>query len=144
MIIFVHLGMAIVKKDINIVRSKKAVMSYDNQGILKVVLSDYDEITLEDVMEQRKIVNDLTLGKPHVLLVITGRRTSATREAREYSSSNIPEGRIAEAILIKSLSVRIMGKFFINFNKPSVPTKMFDSESEAILWLNQRLFEAGV
>ena len=142
--IFVHLGMETFKKDLNIVRSKKAVMSFDNKGVLKVVLSDYDEITLEDVIEQRKIAHDLTLGKPHVVLAIIGRRTSATKEAREYSSSNIPEGRIAEAILIKSLPVRLMANFYININKPKVATKLFDNETEAIIWLNQRLFEAGV
>ena len=136
--------MQTTKKEMTIVRSKKAVMSYDFNGILKAVLADYDEITLEDVKEQRKIAHELTGGKPHVVLAITGRRTSATKEAREYSSKNTPEGRIAEAILIKSLPVRLMGKFYININKPAVPTKMFDTEAEALVWLRQRLFEAGI
>ena len=136
--------MEIAKNEVQIVRHKKAVISYNGKGFLKVVLSDDAEISKDDVVEQRKITSDLTGNKPHVVLAITGRRTSATKEAREYSASNIPEGRVAEAILIKSLPVRLMGKFFINFHKPTVPTKMFDSESEAMLWLNQRLFESGV
>ncbi len=136
--------MEVNKLDSQIVRTKKAVISYNKKGLLKVVLADYDEITLEDVIEQRKIASDLTGNKPHVVLAIAGRRTSATKEAREYSSGNIPEGRLAEAVLIKSLPVRLMGKFFINFHKPNVPTQLFESEKEAVTWLNQRLFEAGV
>lgn len=127
-----------------VVRVKNAVISYNNKGLLKIVLADHDEITYDDVLEQRKVTQELTQGQPHVVLAIAGRRTSATKEAREYSSANIPEGRLAEAVLIKSLPVRLMGKFYINFNKPLVPTRLFDSETEALVWLDQRLFEAGV
>ena len=136
--------MEISKSKSQIVRTKKAVISFNNKGLLKVVLADNEEITYDDVIEQRKALHDLTGGQPHVILAITGKRTMATKEAREFSSTNIPEGRIAEAILIKSLPVRLMGKFYINFNKPTVPTKMFDDETEALTWLNERLFEAGV
>lgn len=133
-----------VNSQTQIVRTQKAVISYNQKGLLKIVLSDYDEITIEDVKEQRKVAAELTANKPHVVLAIAGRRTSATKEAREYSSSHMPEGRMAEAILIKSLPVRLMGKFFINFHKPSVPTKLFENENEALEWLNQRLFESGI
>lgn len=136
--------MELEKNQVRIVRVKKAVISYNGKGFLKVVLSDDAEITYDDVIEQRKIAAELTGDKPHVVLAIAGRRTSATKEAREYSSSHVPKGRLAEAILIKSLPVRLMGKFFINFHKPSVPTKMFEDESEAMIWLNQRLFESGI
>ena len=136
--------MEITKNESQIARTKKAVISFNNKGLLKVVLADNEEITYDDVVEQRKAIHNLTGGQPHVILAITGKRTMATKEAREYSSSNIPEGRIAEAILIKSLPVRLMGKFYINFNKPKVPTQMFDNETEALTWLNERLFEAGV
>lgn len=129
---------------LQIMRTKNAVISYNNKGLLKVVLADYDEITLEDVIAQRKIAAGLTADKPHVVLAVAGRRTSATKEAREYSSQNVPKGRLAEAVLIKSLPVRLMGKFFINFHKPNVPTQLFESENEALIWLNQRLFEAGL
>lgn len=136
--------MEALNSHVQIIRTSKAVISYNHKGLLKVVLSDFDEITVDDVKEQRKVAAELTGGKPHVVLAIAGRRTSATKEAREYSSSHIPEGRMAEAILIKSLPVRLMGKFFINFHKPSVPTKLFENENEALEWLNKRLFEAGI
>lgn len=139
-----NLGVKITLSPSKIVRLNKAVISYNGKGLLKVVLSDDSEITYEDVLEQRRIAAELTDNKPHVVLAIAGRRTSATKEAREYSSQNVPEGRMAEAILIKSLPVRLMGKFFINFHKPNVPTQMFESESEAMIWLNQRLFESGL
>lgn len=129
---------------IQIVRTLKAVISYNHKGLLKIVLSDFDEITVDDVKEQRKVAAQLTGEKPHVVLAIAGRGTSATKEAREYSSSHIPEGRMAEAILIKSLPVRLMGKFFINFHKPTIPTKLFENENEALEWLNHRLFETGM
>lgn len=139
-----HLSVKIGQFPSKVVRLDKAVISYNGKGLLKVVLSDDAEITYEDVLEQRRVAAELTDNKPHVVLAIAGRRTSATKEAREFSSQNVPEGRLAEAILIKSLPVRLMGKFFINFHKPNVPTQMFETESEAMIWLNQRLFESGL
>ena len=136
--------MEALNSQVQIVRTLKAVISYNHKGLLKIVLSDYDEITVDDVKEQRKVAAELTAGNPHVVLAIAGRGTSATKEAREYSSSNIPDGRMAEAILIKSLPVRLMGKFFINFHKPTIPTKLFENENEALEWLNHRLFETGM
>lgn len=134
--------MGIDKDQPEVIRIKKAVISYNHKGLLKVVLADNDEITYEDVLEQRKTIQGLTIGKPHVVLAIAGKRTIATKEARDYAASNIPEGRLAEAILIKSLSVRLMGQFYLNFNKPAIPTKMFEHESEALAWLEEYLVNA--
>ncbi|MBL4593591.1 MAG: hypothetical protein JKX68_07230, partial [Flavobacteriales bacterium] len=43
---------------------------------------------------------------------------------------------IAMAILAgTSLPATIIGNFFIKFNKPAVPTKLFKSEEKALAWL---------
>lgn len=131
-------------KYIHRVRAKHAEIFFDGTAFIKVVLDDDVEIEMEDVLEQRKICYDFCKGKPHVLLAVAGKRTSATKEVREYSSKNIPEGRVAEGIIIKSLPVRLMGNVYINFNKPGVPTKMFEEEQSAEEWLNQMLNEKGI
>lgn len=123
-------------------RSQHAVISYNGKGIITIVLDDQAEITIEEVIAQRKISNEFTKGIKHVVLAIAGAGTSATKEAREYSSQNIPEGRLAEAIIIKSMPVRLMGKVFINFHKPEIPMELFESEEEAIKWLEIKLVEA--
>lgn len=112
---------------------------YNGSGLIKSVLADDVELSIEDVISQRKAYSELVKGNPHVILVIAGQHLSATKEAREYAAMNPVPGRMAEAIIIKSMSVRILGNVFINFHKPAVPTKMFNKEEDALEWLNKFL-----
>lgn len=124
------------------IESPKAIYEYDGKGLLIVTLTDDLELDLEDIKEQRAVALSLHKGQPHVVLAIAGARTSATEAARKYASSNIPQGRVAEAVIIKSLSVRLLGNFYLKFHKPGVPTKMFTDREEAIKWLKWKLEEA--
>lgn len=120
-------------------RAVKATIFYNGKGFIKVILDDGAEMELDDILEQRKIAHEFAQGKPHVVLAIAGSHTSATKEARVYSSKNIPEGRLAKGVIVKSLAVRLMGTVYISFHKPGVPTKLFENETEAIHWLNEKL-----
>lgn len=124
------------------VKTNHAVISYDGEGIILSELEDDTEISMEDVIEHRRVIHEFTGGKKHAVLAIAGKHTTATKEAREYSSQNIPEGRVAEAIVIISMPVRLMGKIFINFHKPGLPTKLFETKEEAMVWLKGILSEA--
>ncbi len=114
-------------------------MDYDGEGILVATINDDIELTLQDILDHREIAARLTRNEPHCVLAIAGERTQATQEAREYAANNVPIGRIAEAVVIKSLTVRILGNFYLQFHKPGVPTKMFDDRYEAMTWLKLQL-----
>ncbi len=45
----------------------------------------------------------------------------------------------ARAMVIKQLGHRIAGNFYIKFHKPIIPTRIFNSHEEAIIWLKQFL-----
>ena len=102
-------------------------------------MNDDLELTLDDILAHRQIAHELTQGRPHVVLAIAGERMQATEEARRYAANTVPEGRVAEAIIIGSLPVRIMGNFYLKFHKPEVPTRMFDKREEALKWLRAQL-----
>jgi hypothetical protein len=116
-----------------------ARMDYDGQGILVVTINDDIELSLQDIIEHREIAARLTKNEPHCVLAIAGERTQASSEAREYAANNVPKGRVAEAVVIKSLTVRLLGNFYMQFHKPGVPTKMFDDRYEAMRWLEMQL-----
>lgn len=116
-----------------------ARFDYDGKGILVVTLFDELELSKEDIIAQREISARLTQGKPHAVMVIAGERTEASPEARQYAATNIPEGRVAEAVVVKSLTVRLLGNFYLQFHKPGVPTKLFDDRYEAMHWLKMQL-----
>ena len=45
----------------------------------------------------------------------------------------------ARAMVIKQLGHRIAGNFYIKFQKPIIPTRIFNSHEEALIWLKQFL-----
>lgn len=120
-------------------RLKNATIYYNGNELVKVVLDDNIELEVDDIKAQREVVAELTKDKSYVILAITAANTSATKEAREYSSSTATLGRVAEAIVIKSLAVRLMGNIYIHFHKPGVTTRMFESEQKALEWLREQL-----
>lgn len=46
----------------------------------------------------------------------------------------------ARALVIKSLSQRILANFYIQFYKPSIPTKIFNNYEDSFLYLNTMKF----
>ena len=61
-----------------------------------------------------------------------------TKESRDfYSSKEVSEKITAMAVLVDSIAMKLIVNFFINFNKPHFPTKLFNKKSTAEKWLYQ-------
>jgi hypothetical protein len=59
------------------------------------------------------------------------------KSVRELWSSDIFDNCIVcEALVMENVSMKMVGKFYILFNKPKRPTKLFTSEKSAIEWLH--------
>jgi hypothetical protein len=70
------------------------------------------------------------------LLVIYSEDNMFSKEAREYTASNeVSKILKADALVIKGLALRIIGNGYLRINKPNRPTRLFNSESEAVNWL---------
>lgn len=98
---------------------------------------ELSDIELEDVVEMREMLVELSRGNKFCVLLDARNRFNVSSEARaliaskEYSSE-----RIASAFIVTSLANQLVGNFFIKVNKPLTPTKMFSSEESALNWLN--------
>ena len=94
--------------------------------------------TLADAKENEQAENELTGGERHTLLVDMREIRAQDREARQYYTRPEAQKTIrAVAIVIGSPMSRVIGNFFLGFNKPSVPNRLFTSEAEAIVWLRE-------
>ena len=75
-------------------------------------------------------------GKKLYHLFIFGDRTVPTREARHFFTSRERcVDKQATAIVANSLAQKMVFDFMINVERPSVRTKLFSSEIEALVWL---------
>jgi hypothetical protein len=94
------------------------------------------ELEIEDVLEMRRVYLEFSQNKPFAILLDAPHNFTPTKEARELlASKEYTEKRIAAAFVTKSLSNKLFGNFFIRFNRPATPTRLFSEENEAYEWL---------
>lgn len=111
-----------------------------DDGIVLIDVKANQEIDIKDVKDVVATLEQIGNGKKYPLLIITGEYTLPTAEARAYIAT--PESdpyASAEAYVVTSLSQKLVGNVYLNFNKPARPTHIFTSEEKAVEWLKQFL-----
>lgn len=107
-----------------------------SDGIAFLKVKGNVEIDIENVKQIAGAMEKLGSGKKFPLLIIADEYTIPTPEARAYIAT--PESdpfASAEAYVLQSLSQKLVGNVFLNFNKPARPTRIFSSEEKAVEWL---------
>lgn len=95
------------------------------------------EYELNDALETTSSVEQLGGGEKLFYLTIFGDRTIPSPEARNYCiSENGSRFKAAEAIVIRSLSQKMVFNFMINVERPLVETKLFSNSKDAQAWLS--------
>lgn len=90
--------------------------------------------------EFHRIVIDA--GRPHAAIILVDRVKAQDASSRRVWSSADDRGkRSCLALVCASPLARAIGSFFIGFNRPSVPTKMFRTFSAAQKWCRERVRE---
>lgn len=117
----------------------KLIFRLRKDGIMNVIILSQSEIlTIEDLYESMKWVE--SLGDNKYLNLYEGDFSSVDAEVRaKISSSEANQYTIADAFVIKNISDKMMGDFYLKYNKPVKPTREFNDREEAIEWLlNQK------
>jgi hypothetical protein len=107
-------------------------------GIFQIDVKADELFSLQDAIEVKTQKEKICGNKQTPNLWIIGAHSNPDHEAREYAclKENI-SFHSADALVISSLSQRIVANFYLKVNKPPVPTKFFLSEKEAEEWLQQ-------
>ena len=122
----------------NAVESRSSRMWLDEEGIVIAVNKPTPMHELTDALENIDIIKQLSLGKPRPLLVDMTEMKSMAREAREeYASAGANHVVTAIGMVTRSAMGRIVANFFLSFNKPGVPTRLFNNAEAAKKWLGQ-------
>jgi hypothetical protein len=98
------------------------------------------EITVGDVKNMREIHLRLSGGQPFAILLDATGEFEIGEEARKLiASGEYSEKRISAAFVTPGLVNRLVGNFFIQFNKPASPTRLFSDEASALAWLKEQM-----
>ena len=93
-------------------------------------------MALDDAKENVAAIYELA-GRARTLVLVDTRGVRwQSREARDYfTSANAEEATRAVALVVGSPISRVLGSFFLRFEKHRFPTALFDDEDKAIDWL---------
>lgn len=108
------------------------------EGILQLNLSDisYEIDHLDEIHEATKL---LCRGEKILQLINTTPYSSVSTEARrKMGGPKYTAYSRAEAFVIHSLAQRILGNYYLKFDRPVVPTKLFTDYNKAMAWLKNQ------
>jgi len=126
-----------IEKTLNKIETSIAYFYIENDILFMRSKKDAD-ITLEANIESVDARKKLQNGKKMLVLIDTRNVWQVTNEARAYATTKEVEDLSIAMALLPGLNITtiLIASFFIKFNKPSIPTKLFKSEDKAIEWLN--------
>lgn len=123
----------------NILEISTTRLEYLN-GIMVLRLKEGSEFNLETTREQFSAQDALTGNDQYAVLVDATHHVLMTKESREFMAAYVNPRRKATALLTRyNLATLILANFYMKFNRPLIPTKLFNDEEEAIQWLKQML-----
>ncbi|CAN5154250.1 hypothetical protein BH09BAC5_BH09BAC5_28610 [soil metagenome] len=120
--------------------SKQSIFTtvFDKRGFISTKVAAGAEIQLEDAKENTLNVIKISGGANYPVLVDLKEIKSISKEARDHFSMRGRKPNVtAIAMLVGSPLSKIIGNFFLGLNKPIVPTKMFNTDMDAIKWMKK-------
>lgn len=122
---------------------QKCTLQLIDGYIFCIRMNDNEELDIEDTEEIFNLRKQWFGNKKYVVIVVSGNHSSISAEGRKRAAE--PEyalNRVAFAMVVNSLAQRLIGNFYIRFDKPPAPARLFNDETKAIQWL--KTFEAEV
>lgn len=115
-----------------------ATLMFDEENM--VLYINLKQGIIIDIYEIREIISCVwqILGDfKHYVIINFESDVEITLKARELYSkaSYVVNYHIANAFVVDSLALRIAGNFFIKVTKPTIPTKIFKTQEDALKWI---------
>ena len=112
-----------------------------NDQVVLIRFRDGFYVELNDAISIGEAALELFEGRKFVAL-IDARNIGGTvdKEASNYFAQNekLAAHRMAQAIVVNSLALRLVARFYIMINKPLREARVFDTIEEAMEWLETK------
>jgi len=115
-------------------------IQFIEEGILEIEFFENCTLDLDNIQHTYSLMKELTGDQKHKKLIITGKHTQITKDARIYGmeeAKRISKYVIAEAIVVHSLYQKMVINFYNQFIKNNIHVKLFTSKEEAYNWLKE-------
>ena len=118
-----------------------ATITKMDDGILHIQFIEGFDLHLDDAVEVRNASIELVNGGKYLTLIdarnIGG---SLGKRAGEYFAKDktLAAHRMAQAIVVNTLALKLLTRFYLRLNKPSRDAKIFSETTEALDWLETK------
>lgn len=102
--------------------------------VVKTYFHPDAEVTEESAEENFEAMWDDVKDMKFYNMIVPDSTTQISIDVRSYDNQPLEDLKKAEALVIKSLAHRILAKFYLNARKHRYPTKVVDTEAEALEW----------
>jgi len=108
-------------------------------GIVRARFHDGAEVTADDARENLAVTRRLTGGRRRPVLVDLRPVRSQSAEARAlFAGPDATAVSSAVALVVGNPVSRVVGNFYLGFNRPQTPTRLFTSVEDAETWLRRQ------
>lgn len=128
--------------------SVRIIRSIDNEEVLIELRSDnivkvlFKENMVLDIPMQEKLYelyHEICKGKKYGFIFDAMDNVTITKEARENAIKlEKKSSSYASAAIANTLPYRLIANFYLKFNKPAIPFRLFRKEEEALEWLAEQ------
>ena len=116
--------------------SRLAKIWVGEDGIVRIIWVPGAEVTLEDAREIMDAYHKLRKGRRLPLFIDTRTMKSFARGARHLFAGEEAAGcASAAAIIVDTPVSKVLGNFYLGLSNPHLPSRLFSSEDEALVWL---------
>ena len=120
---------------VEIIEFSHTKISLRKDGIVQLDIARDIVYTVKDIKEIGEAIRKISNGIRLPLLQIPGKYASIDDEARKFVAKDQIKYATASAIINTSLAQSLIANFYIKFNKPMVPTRIFTNKEDAEKWL---------
>lgn len=130
------------KQYTEIIELSHSIVKLRNDGIIELYTKEDAHLSEEDVRENAETFGILSKGKKAPILIFGGEFSNISKEARDFMATEASlKYSLCEAFVLEYLPHKILISFYIKFNKPLVPTKVFKNKEKAIEWIRELISE---
>jgi hypothetical protein len=115
-----------------------SVLTIHENGVGQMHFKDDIVMEIADQMEHLNGLIEITKKQPTPFIVTTGKRVIFSKEARENAVLLEAMSPVnAMAVIVQNLAYRLVADFYLRFNQPKIPYKVFTDQEKAIDWCKQ-------
>ncbi|MEI6489064.1 MAG: hypothetical protein WCP52_08885 [Bacteroidota bacterium] len=111
-------------------------------SILFVTLKEDAELTVDIIKKEIEIIEKIVGEAEYAVFIDITKNLAIPPEVRKQVANYKPSNIKGAALLSDmNLATQLLVNFYIKFDKPKVPNKIFKDRDEAIAWLRLKLYD---